>query len=227
MIVYKATNITNGKAYIGITRFSLKKRMSSHKSASKKHNWTFYKAIRKYGWDAFKWEVLRTCESYEELKIAEIEEIKKHNTMHHGGCGYNATAGGDGAVGLHVSDETRARLSIAGKGRIVSQATREKLRDIFKGRKNTWARSGIKRSAETIAKLKANHVGRTGKKNSPEMQDALMAALAAAITKLKHEYAWDIFSKRSLGYSFSKIGKDYGVTASAVFYFCKRIGAPV
>jgi hypothetical protein len=59
-MIYKATNITNNKSYIGQTilpklKYRIKKHLKSVSSGSKLH---FHQALRKYGQDVFVWEVL-------------------------------------------------------------------------------------------------------------------------------------------------------------------------
>lgn len=81
MIVYKATNITNKKVYIGITTKTLEHRMKIHKRDSKKLGTYFYNAIRKYGFDNFKWEVIDTASSIDELHKKEIYYISKYNSF--------------------------------------------------------------------------------------------------------------------------------------------------
>jgi group I intron endonuclease len=57
--IYKITNVINGKVYIGQT---IQKRASSrwhvHKSLSKYKEEYLYRAIRKYGLENFKFEVM-------------------------------------------------------------------------------------------------------------------------------------------------------------------------
>jgi group I intron endonuclease len=96
MIIYKATNIVNNKSYIGQSINSLKVRKASHKCAAlKDSNSYFHKAIRKYGWDLFIWEILYECNSIEELDSKETELILLHETHYLTGKGYNITKGGD------------------------------------------------------------------------------------------------------------------------------------
>lgn len=101
--VYKAENLINGKVYIGKSN-NFDKRIISHKSESKKAtSKLFYKAIKKYGWENFKWEIL--YQSKEESHIYEMETsfIAEYNSyyLEKNSMGYNMTRGGDG-----ISSET-------------------------------------------------------------------------------------------------------------------------
>lgn len=93
-IIYKYTNIINGKSYIGQT-IDEKSRIKKHKNS--KDNLPFHCAIRKYGWENFKYEVLVRIESEDKLTISlllddlEIYYISKYNTLEEG---YNLTSGG-------------------------------------------------------------------------------------------------------------------------------------
>ena len=63
-IVYKVTNIITGDFYIGCTCQSLKARLRNHYSHSKAgYPGRHMDAIRKYGWDNFKSEILDTADS--------------------------------------------------------------------------------------------------------------------------------------------------------------------
>ena len=57
MIIYKAINQVNGKIYIGQTVGSLKKRIKDHIYDSKRHDYYFARALRKYGEENFFWLV--------------------------------------------------------------------------------------------------------------------------------------------------------------------------
>ena len=56
--IYKITNIINNKLYIGYTTATLKERMRRHKNDDINHNTLLGRAIKKYGWENFKYEVV-------------------------------------------------------------------------------------------------------------------------------------------------------------------------
>lgn len=101
MIVYKATNLVNNKIYIGLTTGMLNDRKSKHKydAENKNSNSVFHKAIRKYGWDNFKWEVIDRTRSKRKLVEKEIYWISQYDSLIENGNGYNMTLGGDGRLG--------------------------------------------------------------------------------------------------------------------------------
>ena len=95
MIIYLATNIVNKKIYVGQTIKSLELRISQHKKDMLKRDFLFYRALRKYGFDNFKWNIIKECASKEELDRAEIELISKLGANDKK-IGYNTGAGGSG-----------------------------------------------------------------------------------------------------------------------------------
>lgn len=112
MIIYKVTNIVNDKVYIGLTIRTLSVRKSQHVSDSKRHTYNsyFHSAIRKYGIESFKWEIIASAASKTQLKKLEISKIAEHNSNN---CkfGYNLTIGGDGVNGLVFTDEQKLNIS--------------------------------------------------------------------------------------------------------------------
>lgn len=101
MIVYKATNLTNGKIYVGYTTKTLSERITSHLSKAncltqKHYTQAFKLALRKYGIDNFVWEELAICDSKEEACLLEIKFIKELNCITPNG--YNMTFGGEGGI---------------------------------------------------------------------------------------------------------------------------------
>ena len=65
MIIYKIVNCVNGKIYIGQTIQKLERRMYSHFN---RHTKTcISKAIQKYGKENFKYEIIDTAKTREEL----------------------------------------------------------------------------------------------------------------------------------------------------------------
>lgn len=92
-VVYAITCLLNGMKYVGQTTRTIKKRFSEHASA-KNH---LGNAIRKYGRENFKIEVLEECETPEQLNEREIFWIAKLNCKHPNG--YNVTGGGESSKG--------------------------------------------------------------------------------------------------------------------------------
>lgn len=115
MIVYKATNIFNNKVYIGITTNTLAHRKAIHKRDSKSMNTYFYRAINKYGFNAFKWEIIDTASSLEELMEKEVYWIAKYGSFNDKTKGYNSTSGG--GSNYEITDEERQARSKRAKGK--------------------------------------------------------------------------------------------------------------
>ena len=112
--MYTHINKINGKQYIGITCQTEDQRFRNGQGY--KRSKYFYKAIQKYGWDAFEHIVLYRELSEEEAKAKEIELIAKYDTRNPD-KGYNVTPGGEGysgednpMFGKHHSDEAKRLL---------------------------------------------------------------------------------------------------------------------
>jgi group I intron endonuclease len=104
--IYKVTNKTNGKTYIGFDS-NWPTRKYQHKSRAKKNNkYLLYLAINKYGWDNFEWDVIyQSKDSLHTLKTMEPHFITEYNSFEKG---YNMTNGGDGTPG-HLRDPNIAK----------------------------------------------------------------------------------------------------------------------
>jgi len=92
--IYKITNTVNNKCYIGVTiQANPNERWSHHKSAIRANIGCPFlqKAFKKYGEDAFKFEVLIICFDEDVFKF-ENEYILKYNSMSLNG--YNVAVGG-------------------------------------------------------------------------------------------------------------------------------------
>lgn len=95
MLIYKATNKINGKIYIGQTTKSLEERKKRHKQDSKRIDTYFYRAIQKYGWENFSWEVVQdNIQSIDELDRLEQYYIAYYNCFDNPSVGYNTQSGG-------------------------------------------------------------------------------------------------------------------------------------
>lgn len=87
----------------------------------------------------------------------------------------NLTDGGDG--GVNPSAETRLKMSLARKGRVVSEVTREKMR---------IASTGRRPSEETKLKLRLANLGKPGRPMSDENKLALSNANKGRVRTLDH-----------------------------------------
>lgn len=121
MLIYVATNLINGKRYIGVTTRSLCVRWRQHKQDARASAKTIlHKAIRKYGPDAFRIEeflLLAPWSTLEDLLELEQEVILQEETI--GRHGYNMVCRGQS---LPVSEETRRRMSIARRATVGKRA---------------------------------------------------------------------------------------------------------
>lgn len=107
-IIYKATNLTNNKIYIGQTVKSLIRRKQLHISdAERGSELYFHRALRKNK-DIFQWETIEECENcfLNEREIYWISEYKSNNQN----TGYNLTSGG---VGGNIIDFLPNKKEIA------------------------------------------------------------------------------------------------------------------
>ena len=77
-VVYKHTNLINGKVYIGIT--SQKPESRWKKGGGYKNNKHFYRAIKEYGWGNFSHDILTENLSIEEAETLEKLLIKKYDS---------------------------------------------------------------------------------------------------------------------------------------------------
>ena len=118
-LIYKHTS-PSGKSYIGQTN-NYKRRCALHKNPTNGCR-AFANAIKTYGWDNFTHEILHENLSIDRANKLEAMCILEHNTLSPNG--YNLKIGG---LNTSTSQETRAKMSLAQKGRIHSQETRDKI----------------------------------------------------------------------------------------------------
>jgi len=111
---YKITNSINGKTYIGITTQGAARRWCEHVSRFNlgERNHRLYQAMQKHGIENFTCEVICSALSPDVLPELETGLIKQYDSMNNG---YNMTCGGEA-----VSEETKAKISVAMKGRKIT-----------------------------------------------------------------------------------------------------------
>jgi predicted GIY-YIG superfamily endonuclease len=103
-----AIDSPSGKRYIGITADTLGSRWRAHRAHAKRSDeGALQKAIRKYGASAMRVKPLVIANDYEYLKELERKAIAAFRCkVPHG---YNMTDGGDGVLGVIVTEEGRKR----------------------------------------------------------------------------------------------------------------------
>lgn len=101
MIIYKTTNKINKMCYIG---------QDVNNNSNYLGSGIFLNnAIKKYGKENFKKDILCECNTREDMNEKEKFYIKKYKTKRPNG--YNLTDGGEGNLGWIPSDETKNKIS--------------------------------------------------------------------------------------------------------------------
>jgi group I intron endonuclease len=167
MLIYKATNKINGKAYIGQTTRSLNGRVSSHMREARKGKRSksaFHNALLKHGLGSFEIEVVENCDTIDQLNERERHWIATLKTI----CpsGYNIEEGGKHFV---MSEATRAKL----RGRKLSDETRHLISQINRNRSPEWNKKisdAAKRRIPTDNQRRALAAGCTRPRTAAEIE---------------------------------------------------------
>ena len=128
--IYKTTNLINGKIYIGQRKsetFLGNKYLGSGKR--------LWEAINKYGKDKFIVELVEEVneenlmDEREIYWIAYYDSTNKNwlNLSESGNVNRTLRGENNGFYGKHHSEETKLKMSLANKGKIVSEDTRKKI----------------------------------------------------------------------------------------------------
>ena len=162
--VYTITCLINKKIYIGYTKHSIQHRFKQHINKSKYNVINkFLNAIRYYGSENFRVELLISVNNKEDALKNEVRFINEYNSIKNG---YNTSKGGtDGSTGQKKgyilseghkknislnhhdikgernpfygkkhTEESKKKLSEALKGRVFTEEWREKLSEANKGK---------------------------------------------------------------------------------------------
>lgn len=182
--IYKITNSVNDKVYYGQTKSKPPShRWNRHKYSSKKGcNVPIHCAMRLHGIDNFKFELVCSCETLDELNKKEIELISTTNSF----CpnGYNIMKGGDN---FERTEEHKKKIGDALRGKKKSSEHVENVKISLKGNG-----LGVPKSEEHKRKISQSHIGkkkpqtnehskkigqsRIGMKQSPEVIEKMRIA---------------------------------------------------
>jgi group I intron endonuclease len=166
--IYKVVNQINGKVYIGFDSKwpnRVKKHKWNYLKSKQKKNFRFYCALRKYGWDNFKWEIIYQSKDGQHcLKVMESHFIQEYDSYLNG---YNMTLGGDGTLGKEpwnkgkkmqaMDSEIKKRISQTMTGKLRTKEHCDNLSESMKGKKNNNKKlktpDGIFKSAKDAAQF--------------------------------------------------------------------------
>jgi len=110
-VVYALTNTINGKQYIGLTT-NFEMRINNHKNPSNNPKTTITKAINKFKWENFIYDILLKTNNINKAGRMEKHFILTMDTSNPNG--YNIDLGG--IRGHYHSEETKQKISASQKG---------------------------------------------------------------------------------------------------------------
>ncbi len=196
MIVYRITNRVNGKVYIGKTVHTLVQRWKWHLADARGNRYQthFYKALRKYGPEAFTIEILYQAKTKFELSRMETFFIVLHQS-YRAENGYNGTLGGDGAavgnkcaVGKRTLEQRQRMSEVAKASFLLGREPWNKGKTGFNKSSETrtkLAAAGRKRrqSAATKSKLSKQRMGEGNPMYGRLFSDQHCARMSAGIKR--------------------------------------------
>ena len=166
MLVYCIKNIINNKEYIGLTTRALEERWKQHiRESNREGGWEWNtplgNAIKKYGKDSFEVFVLEECSSETEMKQKEIQLIRERKSLASEN-GYNLTLGGDGRLGYKLSEETKRKIGEGNLGKIMSDDAKAKMSIAAKKRcvGKPSPMNGKKHTDDALKKISESSKGR-------------------------------------------------------------------
>jgi len=200
--IYKITS-PSGKIYIGQS-VNINDRFRKYKRYDCEDQQALFNSFKKHGVENHNFEIIHICD-INELNDLEIHYSNLFNSTNKY-SGLNIRLCG-GAKGLH-SEETKKKIGLAHKGKIVSEKTKQILRDINKGKhdgknNNNYGkkmseelkakllsiRIGSVASEETRKKQSESHIGENNhffnKKHTPESIEKIRNAKKGKPSKIK------------------------------------------
>lgn len=150
-IIYRTTNLVNGKHYIGQTTQGIERRKYEHFYYKNRDNSKFRTALRKYKPEDWGWEILSENVPQEYLNELEVFLIWFHDCHNQG---YNSTLGGDDNPmnGKKHTEEAKQKMSKAHLGQTLSEEHKRKL---------ILSRVGTFQSEEAKLKISIANKGKT------------------------------------------------------------------
>lgn len=171
MQIYKTTNLVNGKVYVGQEKWNNPNYLGSGK--------ILRLAIKKYGIENFKKEILQMCFSQEEMDKAELFHQEKNNSFSPKGYNIIMGAWGNGDTWTYYPKKKERREKYKQKRKLwtykfKTKEYKEKMSKLTSGEKNGMfgkhhTKKSKKKQSNTIA-IKGSYSG----KNNPRAKNWLL-----------------------------------------------------
>lgn len=161
--IYTITHIKSGKQYVG-SSVTIKRRLNRHKNELRKgihHCLHLQRAWNKYGEDAFVCSTIESIDDVDQILLREqhwMDKLKKIKPL------YNTCPKAGSPLGMRLTEEQRAKISKAHKGKIKGKDWIDSLRVAAQARVHTeqeierWGSiwKGRTKSPEHLAKIGAS-----------------------------------------------------------------------
>ena len=216
--IYAIRNKITGKAYVGQTAMNFGDRRDCNfaKLRHNKHdNHNLQEDFNKYGENNYEFivlEELSDCSSIDEREKFWISKYKEEKLS------YNISEGGKGALGVHLSDETKRKIGEKNRinmlGRKASPETKAKM---------SKTRLGKKHSEVTKEKLRQLNLGKKASEETKQKLSLTHAGEKCVLSKYKKEQILEVRSLYDKGYrDYDYISKVTGVNKSYISAVIKR-----
>lgn len=216
--IYRITNITNGKSYIGKTGMNFGDRWDSHRSllnSGKHDNPHLQRAWNKYGSEQFEFAIVEVVEDTSKLNELEIKYISFYRDA---GMSYNLHDGGDGGynLGKHLSDETKRKIGEKNRtnmmGRKLSAETRKKMSESQRARYSAWADKDRRAHGEKSSRCASGYKwSEESKRAFSERQRERPNSAKFTVDDIR-----SIRERFANGYSQKDLAEEYHTTASYI-----------
>lgn len=212
--VYKHTT-PSGKVYIGITKKKPEYRWES--GSGYKSNKHFYSAIKKYGWDNIKHEIV--CTGLSKWQACRVEQsLIEYFDSTNRDKGYNHSIGGEcGSLGVHPSDETRKKLSEAHKGKRPSDECIMKAAEAHRGKRlndETRQKISMKLKGKPLSDNTREKMSET-RKGKKVSEHVILAMTEATSKKVLCVETGEVYK------SISEAGRQHGISFQAISNVCR------
>lgn len=230
MLIYKTTNLINGKFYIG--------KDSKENPDYLGSGLLLKKAINKYGIKNFKKEVIEFCDSKQQLDEREIYWIDKLDAKNNK-IGYNIATGGSGGdtisnnpkrdlISKHISQSLSGRkFTEKHKDNIRKKAKESfilgKRKNLFKNKNNKGINNGMyghKHTKETKSKMSKLKKGIPLSEN--HKKSLSLVRQGKQNPNSKYEYVFKNKNQEITNISINGFCKQFGFKFSNVYYHMKN-----